>query len=162
MTPMLAPMTDELLRSIFSALSRSGARYVVFGGIAVVLHGLARATKDLDLFLEPSPENVDAVRKGLLEALGDPALQEITPDELQRYGLVRYGLPEHDFVIDLTTRIGEAFAFADLESQVVDVGGVPVTIATPRQLIRMKRETGRPQDQVDVVRLREQFAIEDE
>ncbi len=159
---MTSPMSEELLRAVFESLNRHGVRYVVFGGIAVGAHGLSRATKDLDLFLDPTPDNVDATRLALLEVFADQALEEITAAELEEYGLIRYGLPEHDFVIDLTTRIGEMFRYADLESQRVELLGVSVSVATPRQLVRMKRSTGRPQDQADVLRLSEQFGLEDE
>ena len=42
---------------------------------------------------------------GLRRVFDDPVLDELTSDTLAEYGLVRYGPPEHDFVIDLTTRI---------------------------------------------------------
>jgi hypothetical protein len=93
MRAMLAPMSEELLRAIFASLARHGARYVVFGGIAVILHGLTRATKDLDLFLEPSSPNIDSTRRALIEALGDPALEEITAAELEQYGLIGTACP---------------------------------------------------------------------
>ena len=68
---------------------------------------------------------------------------------------------DYDFVIDLTQRIGEVFTFQDLDTAEIDFLGVRVPVVTPRTLIRMKRETGRPQDQLDVARLRERFGIED-
>ena len=74
---------------------------------------------------------------------------------------MRYGPPEHDFVIDLTTRIGEAFSFEDVESAPVALHGVPVPVATPRMLIRMKQGSHREKDRSDVVRLRERHGIGD-
>ena len=152
---MLAPMSEELLGAILGALERERVRYALFGGIAVGAHGISRATKDLDLFLDPAPANVEAARRALARALADPALDELTPELVAEYGLVRYGLPEHDFAIDLTTRIGEAFRFEDLETERREVAGVSVPVVTARQLIRMKEATGRPQDAADVVRLRD-------
>jgi hypothetical protein len=154
-------MDPAILGQVFRALNAEGVRYVVFGGIAVGALGLSRATRDLDLFLDPAPENVGATRRALERVFSDPALAEITPAALRDYGLVRYGPPDHDFVIDLTTRIGEAFAYADLEATPVELFGVAVPIASPRTLVRMKRESPRPQDQADVLRLRERFGIED-
>jgi hypothetical protein len=153
-------MTEELLRAIFVALESEQVRYAIFGGIAMGAHGLPRATKDLDLFLDPEPGNVDAAKRALARALADPAIAEIEATDLEQYGLVRYGLPDHDFLVDLTARIGEAFSFDRLETQRSTLLGVPVTVVTPRELVRMKRSTGRPQDQGDVVRLRDRFAIE--
>ena len=51
-------MDFELTRQVLSALEREGVRYVVFGAVALAIHGLARATEDLDLFIEPDAENI--------------------------------------------------------------------------------------------------------
>jgi len=59
------------------------------------------------------------------------------------------------------SRIGEAFRFEDVESQVQEFGGVPVRIATPRMLYRMKRDTLRPIDRADAADLKAKFGIED-
>jgi hypothetical protein len=157
---MLRPMTEELLREILLALEREGVRYAIFGGIAVGAHGLSRATKDLDLFVAPDEGNVAALRRALEAAVGDPAVREITAADLEEYGLVRYGLPEHDFVIDLTARIGETFRHDEVETVPLVVAGVRVPVASARQLVRMKHGTGRPQDQADVARLRERYDAE--
>jgi hypothetical protein len=133
----------------------------VFGGIAVIARGVTRATQDLDLFLDPAPANVDAARRALQRLFADPALDELTATTLDEYGLVRYGPPEHDFVIDLTTRIGEAFSFADLDASPVDFRGEAVPVASVETLIRMKRESHREKDRSDVVRLRERHGIEE-
>jgi hypothetical protein len=80
---------------------------------------------------------------------------------LTDYDLVRYGVRDYDFAVDLTQRIGEMFTFRDLEVEEIEFLGTKVPVATPRTLIRMKRETGRPQDQADVARLRERFGLEE-
>ena len=60
------------------------------------------------------------------------------------------------------SRIGEAFRFEDVQHQVLDVAGVPVRIATPRMLYRMKRDTIRPIDRADAADLKAKFGIEDD
>lgn len=155
-------MDPEILGALFRALAEERVRYVLIGGLAVGALGLSRATRDVDLFLDPEPSNVEAARHALERVFSDPAVGEITPTALDEYGLIRYGPPEHDFVIDLTTRIGEMFHFADLEWQPIELFGVAVPVATARTLIRMKRETVRPQDRADVLRLRERFGIEED
>jgi hypothetical protein len=154
-------MDAAILAAIFRSLNAEGVRYVVFGGIAVIARGVTRATQDLDLFLDPAPENVAAARRALATVFADPSLEELTGETMSEYGLVRYGPPDHDFVIDLTSRIGEAFAFGDLEASPVEIHGELVPVATPRTLIRMKRDTSRDKDRSDVVRLRERHGIED-
>jgi len=106
-------------------------------------------------------ENVRAAVRALQSVFADPSLEKITPEELQTYGLLRYGVQDYDFVIDLTQRIGEAFRFEDLEVDIIEFLGETVPVVSPRTLIRMKRESQRPQDQLDTARLRERFGIED-
>lgn len=154
-------MDPGILTAIFRSLNDEGVRYVVFGGIAVIARGVTRATQDLDLFLDPASHNVDAARRALQRVFEDPALDELTSETMNEYGLVRYGPPDHDFVIDLTTRIGEAFTFADLEAAPIELHGELVPVATPRTLIRMKKTSQRDKDRSDVVRLRERHGIED-
>ena len=157
---MIRAMDEVTLREIFRALDREAVRYSIFGGIALAAHGLSRATKDLDLFVDPAPANVAALCRALSAVLADPAIAEITAEDLEEYGLVRYGLPEHDFVIDVTARIGEAFRHDQVETQSIVLLDVPVRVVTPRQLARMKEAAGRPQDLADLVKLRERFGPE--
>ena len=57
------------IEQVLSALNASRVRYLVVGGVAVVLHGHLRATADLDLIVQLGTENaLDAVR--VLEGLG--------------------------------------------------------------------------------------------
>ena len=77
------------------------------------------------------------------------------------YAVVRYGTPD-DFVIDLTSRIGDAFRFGDVEWDTVVVAGVPARVATPRMLYRMKKDTVRPHDRADAAELKRKFGLEDE
>ena len=58
-------MNAEILGQVFAALATRSVHYVVFGGIAVNARGVTRTTEDLDLFLDPSPSNIDAARRAL-------------------------------------------------------------------------------------------------
>jgi hypothetical protein len=58
-------------RDLLSALADSNAEYLVVGGWAVGYHSEARFTKDLDLFIGPSNENLEAVARAL-EKFGAP------------------------------------------------------------------------------------------
>ena len=44
-----------LFEPVFRALNDTGARYVVVGGLATVLHGYARFTADADLVVDLAP-----------------------------------------------------------------------------------------------------------
>jgi hypothetical protein len=55
-------------------------------------------------------------------------------------------------------RIGEMFRYEDLEHEVRDVAGVPVRLATPETLFKMKKGTVRPEDKRDAWFLAELIA----
>jgi hypothetical protein len=67
-----------------------------------------------------------------------------------------------EFVLNILTRLGEAFRYEDLlaGSEVILLGDVPVRVATPRMLYRMKGDTVRPQDRADAARIRAAFDLE--
>src|SRR5436190_19423887 len=69
------------LRDVFSSLQARDVRYVIIGGIAAVLHGVPRATFDLDILIEASPDNAQHLLDALTEANFATALL-ITADEL--------------------------------------------------------------------------------
>ena len=64
--------------------------------------------------------------------------------------------------MDILTRLGERFRFADLECERYDVDGQPVSVATPATLYQMKRATVRPVDHADAARLAEAFDLGEE
>jgi hypothetical protein len=45
------------LRGVYSSLLKHKVKYVTIGGIAAILHGVPRATFDLDILIEATPEN---------------------------------------------------------------------------------------------------------
>ena len=58
----------NLLKDVFASFQRHNTRYLVIGGIAAVLHGVPRATFDLDILIEATPENAKKLLDALLEA----------------------------------------------------------------------------------------------
>lgn len=149
---------DHVLLAVLRALDRREALYVLVGGAAMILQGLSRMTLDVDLFIPVDVANLERVKDGLRDVFADPAIDEISAADLSGdFAVVRYGPPEVDLVIDLMTRVGEAFRFEDLEYEDLDVGGVRARVATPRTLFRMKKGTLRPKDLADAEALRQRF-----
>ena len=58
---------DEALR-VIEAFNEARVEYVVVGGVAVNLHGLVRATEDMDVFVKPDAQNIARVRQALAAA----------------------------------------------------------------------------------------------
>jgi hypothetical protein len=151
---------DPAIR-VLEALEREGVRYAVFGAVALNIHGLARFTEDLDIFIAPEQQNVEALKTALRSVFADPHIDEITAEDLLGdYPAVQYAPPEGAFHIDILTRLGEAFRYEELETQKVPFEGIVVSVVTPRTLYRMKRNTVRVKDRVDADALRRKFALE--
>lgn len=153
---------DRLL-ALVRALNREGVEYAVVGAVALGLHGLARATEDMDLFVRPTPDNIVRLRRAMSAVWSDPDIDTITAGDLAGdYPTIRYGPPDGSLTLDLLARLGERFGYDDIETAMVDLEGEPVRAATPRMLYLMKRDTPRPLDQADAAALRRTFDLEDE
>jgi hypothetical protein len=149
------------LGELLTALAAEEVDYVLIGGVAINLQGLPRNTQDVDVFLRPDAENVERVKRALRRVWNDPAIDEITAEDLLgEYPVVRYGPPDEEFMIDLLARIGTAVSFDDLEATTKTYEGVPARVATPETLVRLKRDTIRPQDRLDADALRQRFGID--
>lgn len=152
---------DRLLE-ILESLNAEGVEYVLFGGQAVNLHGVPRFTEDIDLFVSPTEENVFRLRMALRRIWQDAAIEEIRAEDLAGdYAVIRYGTPD-GFCVDIVSRIGEAFRFEDVESEILRIGDIEARIATPRMLYRMKKDTLRPIDHADAADLKAKFRIEED
>ena len=151
---------DRLL-ALIRALNREGVEYAVIGAVALGLHGLARATEDLDLFVRPSPDNVAGLKRALSAVWPDPDIETIDARQLAgEYPVVRYGSPDGAFTLDILSRLGERFEYDDVETGMVELEGEPVRVATPRTLYEMKRDTVRALDRADAAALRRTFDLD--
>jgi hypothetical protein len=152
----------DVLVQVLRAFEREGVRYAVFGAVALNLHGLVRATEDLDLFVSADAVNVDRLRRALRSVINDPAIDDIHADDLAgAYPAIQYVPPDGAFQIDLVARLGEMYTFEDLETMRVPVEDFEVTAVTPKMLYLMKRDTVRPKDRIDAEELRRRFGWPD-
>lgn len=148
---------------MLAALEREGVRYVVVGGVAMNLHGLVRATEDLDIFVAPTEDNIERLRNALTTVFADPHIEQITAaDLLGDYPAVQYVPPDGSFYLDILTRLGERFRFDDLTVARVDFDGLEVSVAAPDTLYRMKKDTVRLRDRADAEVLRQRFGLKGE
>jgi hypothetical protein len=152
-----------VLQELFAALAAEGVDYVLVGGVAVNLHGIVRATEDADLFVRPDAENVARLRRALHRVTGDREVEDIRAEDLAgAYPVVRYVSPDGRLTVDILARLGERFAYDDLEAEVLQLGDVDVKVATPATLWRMKRDTVRAVDAEDAARLQAAFRLGEE
>jgi hypothetical protein len=143
-------MDFEVLKRLLAALEREQVHYAIFGAVAMSLHGLARFTEDLDIFVEPDATNIARLRTALRSVVDDSEIEQITAEDLLGdYPAVQYVPPDGTFHIDIVTRLGDQFAFADLETERVAFDDLTVAVVTPRGLYAMKRNTVRLKDRAD-------------
>lgn len=151
-----APELEDLL-TLCQALNAENVRYVLIGGFAVILHGFVRATKDIDLLVDASTENVQRLKRAMA-VLPDNAIALIEDDEVEKYKVVRIA---DEYVVDLLKdACGVDYARAsDGGIEIRIVSGVPIPIARKQLLIETK-QTVRPSDAADVQFLRLRLAAE--
>lgn len=151
---------DEILR-VLRAFEAAGLEYVLIGATAMGFHGVVRATEDIDLFVRATEDNVERLKRALEEAYpDDPHIAEISAaDLLGDYPAVRYYPPTGDLYFDVMTRLGEAASYETVRSEIKEVDGVRVPVATPAALYRLKRDTVRPLDRQDADVLRRRFNL---
>jgi hypothetical protein len=120
---------------------------VLIGGFAVILHGFVRSTKDVDLLVDPSEENVRAVKRAMA-VLPDNAAALLADSEVLQYQVVRVA---DEIVVDLlASACGITYSEASESGiQVFKVHEVEIPVATKEILIRMKN-TIRESDAMDV------------
>jgi hypothetical protein len=145
-----APELEDLL-SLCQALNSEGVRYVLIGGFAVILHGFVRATKDIDLLVDASVENVQRLKRAMA-MLPDNAIAMIADDEVEKYHVVRIA---DEIVVDLLEHAcGIDYMRAAQDGiEIRTINGVPIPLARKELLIETK-QTVRPSDAADVQFLR--------
>jgi predicted nucleotidyltransferase len=138
------------IEGLLKSLNAHSVRYVVIGATAFPVHGYARATLDLDLFIEPTAENAARTREALVAFGYD--MSDVAVDEmLVKKILIRQYMLEtdlHPFV--------KGASFDEVWSRRVEdrIGDTPAAFAGLDDLIRMKEAAGRPKDLEDLRVLR--------
>ena len=146
---------NEDFRDIIEFLLEHDVEFVLVGAHALAVHGVARATGDIDLWVRPTGPNAQRVCAAL-RAFGAPlAAHGVGPAELSKEDVIyQLGLPPRR--IDILTSIdGVSFeeAWEGRVEQVV--AGLEVPVLGRKELLRNKRAAGRPKDLADIAMLEE-------
>ncbi len=143
-------MTNRDFSDLLAAFAAHDVRALVVGAYAVTFHARPRFTKDLDVWVEPSPGNAERV-VAALAAFGAPLRTHgVSADDFMRPGVV-YQLGVVPNRIDVLTAV-DGLVFADCWPRRVTstYGTVPVAYLAKADLIVNKRTVARPQDLEDV------------
>ena len=135
------------LQDVFRSFHEHDVRYVVIGGIASVLHGVPRATFDVDILIEATPENAARLLHALLDAgLGTASLTSV--DDLLAHEITVF---KDRVRIDVQTSTpGVSFEEAWSHRKTMSYQDQPFFILSKEDLIRSKRAAGRDVDLEDV------------
>ena len=151
---------------LFAMLAAAKVRFVLVGGLALVLHGLDRLTADVDLVIDLSVDSARAAVEALTTAGYRPLapvdpIALADPERRREWQTVRNmqvfsfwdssnTRPTVDIMLSPEVAFGELWA----EASVMAIGGHEIRVASIEHLIRMKVAAGRPQDLADIERLR--------
>ena len=143
--PESRPPTVNDLLTVCRSFNAQGAAYMVVGGFAVNQHGFSRATMDIDVLIDDSPQN-QIKAKQALEVLPDKAVRELGDDDLRNYVVVRVC---DEIVVDLMTlACGVSYREGESEIEIHTIAGVPIPFASAKLLLRTK-QTYRDKDAED-------------
>ena len=137
---------EELLAS-FNARS---VRYLIIGAHAVAFHARPRATKDLDLFVEPTAENAEKVLAAIRDFFGGEDLGFTVQDLTTPGTIVQLGVAPAR--IDLLSRLASRIEFASAWERRSPgrFGSVETWYLSLEDLIEEKTSSGRVQDRADL------------
>jgi hypothetical protein len=151
-------MDFEKVFALIREMNTEGVDYITFGAVALNLHGVIRATTDADFFIRPDRENIERLKRALRTIWSDPHIDEISADDLLgEYPSVMYGPPDESFSFDFLTRLGEAYSYENLPSEIVEYEGIPIRVVTAEKLYEMKMNTVRLHDKADAYRLQQKY-----
>jgi hypothetical protein len=147
---------------VFRELNRRAVRYVVVGGVALVLHGVVRLTVDLDLMVQLERTNLTQFIDAM-EALGYrprvpvPAQAFVDPENRKRWrdekGMTVFSFfhpSDHGKLIDIFVDEPIEFDEVDRSKKTVLAADLPIPVISVPHLKRLKALAGRPQDLADI------------
>lgn len=166
-------MKLESFESILRALNQGGVRFIVVGGVAVNAHGYLRYTNDVDLVIELSKRDIVSAFANLeqigyrpsnpikAEDFADPQTRLTWRREKGMRVLKMWSDQHRETPLDIF--VYEPFDFGlEYERALRQEEQIPVRFASIPALIAMKREADRPQDRIDIEKLRQIAEFSDE
>lgn len=152
-----------LLYELTDAFEKAHLKYAVIGGYALALHGLVRATVDIDFILSLTQKDFELAEKVLAQLGLNSRLPVRAQDiikmrkeyienrNLLAWSFVDYKNPARQVDILITKDLKR------LKVQTISVAGRKINVATLAELLKMKKEAGRPQDLIDIQSIKDKM-----
>jgi predicted nucleotidyltransferase len=146
------------LRELLKCFLSHKVRYLVIGGHAVSFHGYPRFTKDLDIWIESSEENANAVTAAQIDYGFHP--DSVQPEMFNDPDRMTMMGREPNRVAILQTILGVVFKECFSRCSFTEIDGSKIPIISRDDLLSNKRATGRPQDIADAHQLEKLIAVQ--
>lgn len=139
-------------RDLFKKFNDHRVEYLVIGAYALIYYTTPRYTKDIDIWVNPTPRNASKVWRALHE-FGAPMRSLTEKDFTDKKMVYQIGIEPNriDIIMGIS---GMKFSSAWKNRKRITYGGIPAMMIGKRDLIRSKISTGRPQDMLDVEQLK--------
>lgn len=130
-------------------------RFLLVGGVALALHGLARSTQDLDIWIDNTKPNVARLKK-VLAAYGFVEMANHLPDKLEPREAIFLG--KVPYRLDILSGVsGITFGTAYRTRQMIKQSGMMMPVASLEQLLINKTVAGRPKDLGDIESIKQKI-----
>lgn len=154
---------DEEILNFWKALQTHNVKYILIGGYAINFHGYQRFTGDLDIWLQDTLENRQALRKAFINCnMGDyPMIEtmQFVP------GWTEFHLNNNlrlDILTDMKGLEGYTFDECLQMASIADIEHVNIPFLHINQLIKNKKTVNRPKDKIDVLALEQIRKLRDD
>jgi len=138
---------NEDYKEMLQILLEENVRFIVVGAYALGVHGFPRATGDIDIWVEPSPNNAQKVIRSL-SRFGAPLFDVEEKDFTEQGIIFQIGVAPRR--IDIITAIdGVEFQSAYAKKIAVSVEDLNIPVLSLEDLIKNKESTGREKDALD-------------
>ncbi len=147
-------MLNKEYKNLLRLFVDENVRFLLVGAYALAAHGYVRATMDIDIWVECSRANSEAISRALKRFGAD--LSELNQESLtESNNVLRIGLPSGKIDI-ITSLTGLEFKKAYKNALSIELEGIPIQVISRSDLLINKRSTGRTRDIADAEALESQ------
>lgn len=143
---------DTPYEKLLESLARAEVKFIVVGGVAVALNGFVRMTDDVDILIERSPENIQRLL-ATLASFGEGHARELSLNDFdESEGAIRV---IEDFPLDIFT-VMRGQSYSDLVAYLrqTKINDAQIDFLNAEGLIRLKADSAREKDLIDITALR--------
>lgn len=151
--------TISQFEKLLAGMARAGVDFAVVGGVAVILNGYHRQTRDADIIVNPSPDNVQRLLDYLAN-WGEGWARELTMDDFEALDEGSLRVME-EFDLDIFVKLrGRSLDDFRPRLRYLESDDVRIPILSPEDLIHCKETSWRDKDKLDVAAMKQVLAGE--